>query len=278
MIQKSYDNTPTLYIIPTPIGNMNDMTFRAINTLKEVDVIFAEDTRVTKQLLTHFEIKKTLISSHLYNEKNNCDKELDYLKQGKNIAVVSDRGTPVISDPGYILVRKAIENDYNVVCLPGANALIPAYVMSGISGGPFTFYGFLNSKETKRKKELKELAEYKFPIIFYEAPHRIMPTLKNIKEIFGNRQGVIAREITKKYEEIIRGTIDELIKNAEDLKGELVVIIDGNHQEKDFSDLSIIDHINIYLKEGKSSKDAIKLVAKDRNIPKSEVYKEYHKK
>ena len=153
MIQKSYDNTSTLYIVPTPIGNMDDMTFRAINTLKEVDVIFAEDTRVTKQLLTHFEIKKTLISSHLYNEKNNCDKELDYLKQGKNIAVVSDRGTPVISDPGYILVRKAIENDYNVVCLPGANALIPAYVMSGISGGPFTFYGFLNSKETKRKKQ-----------------------------------------------------------------------------------------------------------------------------
>lgn len=278
MSQKSYDNTPTLYIVPTPIGNMDDMTFRAINTLKEVDVIFAEDTRVTKQLLNHFEIKKTLISSHLYNEQNNCDKELDYLKQGKNIAVVSDRGTPVISDPGYILVKQAIENNYNVVCLPGANALIPAYVMSGISGGPFTFYGFLNSKETKRKKELQELEDHKFPLIFYEAPHRITQTLKNIKEIFGNRQGVIAREITKKYEEIIRGTIDELIKNSENLKGEIVLIIDGNHQEKDFSDLSITDHINIYLKEGKTTKDAIKLVAKDRNIPKNEVYKEYHKK
>lgn len=278
MSQKSYDNTPTLYIVPTPIGNMEDMTFRAINVLKNVDVIFAEDTRVTKQLLSYFEIKKDLISSHLYNEKANCDKELEYLKEGKNIAVVSDRGTPVISDPGYILVKQAIENNYNVVCLPGANALIPAYVMSGISGGPFTFYGFLNSKETKRKKELQKLEDHKFPLIFYEAPHRITQTLKNIKEIFGNRQGVIAREITKKYEEIIRGTIDELIKNSENLKGEIVLIIDGNHQEKDFSDLSITDHINIYLKEGKNTKDAIKLVAKDRNIPKNEVYKEYHKK
>lgn len=276
MSQKSYDNSPTLYIVPTPIGNMEDITYRALNILKEVDVVFAEDTRVTNQLLNYFNIKKPLISSHLYNENSNCNREIEYLKEGKNVAVVSDRGTPVISDPGYILVKEAIKNGYNVVCLPGATAVIPAVVMSGLGEGPFTFYGFLNSKETKRKKELEELKESPFTIVFYEAPHRITKTLNNIKSIFGNRKGAIAREISKRYEEVIRGTIDELIKSADDLKGEIVLVIEGNKEEKDFSNLSIIDHINIYLKEGKDSKEAIKLVAKDRNIPKSKVYNEYH--
>ncbi|MEI3507989.1 MAG: 16S rRNA (cytidine(1402)-2'-O)-methyltransferase [Bacilli bacterium] len=276
MSQKSYDNSPTLYIVPTPIGNMEDITYRALNILKEVDIVFAEDTRVTNQLLNYFNIKKPLISSHLYNENSNCTREIEYLKEGKNVAVVSDRGTPVISDPGYILVKEAIKNGYNVVCLPGATAVIPAVVMSGLGEGPFTFYGFLNSKETKRKKELEELKKSPFTIVFYEAPHRITKTLNNIKSIFGNRKGAIAREISKRYEEVIRGTIEDLIKSADNLKGEIVLVIEGNKEEKDFSDLSIIDHINIYLKEGKDSKEAIKLVAKDRNIPKSEVYNEYH--
>ena len=151
MKQKSYDGSPTLYLVPTPIGNLEDITIRALNILKEVDVIFAEDTRVTKQLLNHFNINKKIISSHLYNEENNEQKEINYLKEGKNIAVVSDRGTPVISDPGYILAKTAIEEGFNVVCLPGPTAVIPAIVMSGLAGGPFTFYGFLNSKESKRK-------------------------------------------------------------------------------------------------------------------------------
>lgn len=278
MNQKSYDGKPTLYIVPTPIGNMEDITIRALNILKESDVVFSEDTRVTNQLLKHFDIKKRLISSHLYNENNNQDKEINYLKEGKTVALVSDRGTPLISDPGYILVKNAIENGYNVVCLPGATALIPALVMSGLGDGPFTFYGFLNSKESKRKKELEELKENKFTIIFYEAPHRITKTLENIKEIFGNRKASIAREISKKYEEIIRGTIEDLIKASENIKGEIVLIIEGNHEEKDYSGLSILDHINIYLKDGKDSKEAIKLVAKDRKIPKSEVYNEYHRR
>ncbi len=277
MSQKSYDGTPTLYIVPTPIGNMEDITLRAINVLRQVDVIFAEDTRVTKQLLNHFEINKKLISSHLYNEKGNCNKEIEYLKKGNNIAVVSDRGTPVISDPGYILVKEAIKNNFNVVCLPGPTAFVPAIVMSGLGNGPFIFYGFLNSKESKRKKELEELKELKYPIIFYEAPHRIEKTLNNIHEIFGNRNTTISREISKKYEEILRGTITDLLKNIEGIKGELVITVEGNNEEKDFSELAIIDHINIYLKEGKDSKEAIKLVAKDRNIPKNVVYKEYHK-
>lgn len=278
MNQKSYDGKPILYIVPTPIGNMEDITIRALNVLKEAEVIFSEDTRVTNQLLKHFDIKKRLISSHLYNENNNQDKELNYLQKGKTIALVSDRGTPLISDPGYILVKNAIDNGYNVVCLPGATALIPALVMSGLGDGPFTFYGFLNSKESKRKKELEELKENKFTIIFYEAPHRITKTLENIKEVFGNRKASIAREISKKYEEIIRGNIDDLINASENIKGEIVLIVEGNHEEKDYSELSIIDHINIYLKEGKDSKEAIKLVAKDRGIPKSEVYNEYHRR
>lgn len=276
MIQKSYDGTPTLYIVPTPIGNMEDITYRAVNILKEVDVIFSEDTRVTSMLLRHFGISKQLISSHLYNENSNCDKEIEILNEGKNVAVVSDRGTPVISDPGYILVKEAIKNNYNVVCLPGATAVIPALVMSGLGDSPFTFYGFLNSKESKRKKELEELKEHKFTLIFYEAPHRITKTLENILEIFGDRQGAIVREISKKYEEVIRGNISNLITKSEAIKGEIVLIIEGNKEEKDFTELSILDHINIYLKEGKDSKEAIKLVAKDRKIPKSEVYKEYH--
>ncbi len=278
MIQKSYDGKPTLYIVPTPIGNMEDITIRALNILKEADVIFSEDTRVTSRLLKHFNIKKRLISSHLYNENNNQEKELEYLKEGKTIALVSDRGTPLISDPGYILVKNAIENNYNVVCLPGATALVPALVMSGLGDGPFTFYGFLNSKESKRKKELETLKDHKFNIIFYEAPHRITKTLENIKEIFGNRNAAIAREISKKYEEIIRGNIENLIKSSENIKGEMVIIVEGNKEEKDYSNLSILDHINIYLKEGKDSKEAIKQVAKDRNLPKSEVYNEYHRR
>ena len=276
MIQKSYDGSPTLYIVPTPIGNLEDITIRALNILKEVDIIFAEDTRTTKQLLNHFEINKKLISSHLYNEDQNEEKEIDYLKEGKNIAVVSDRGTPVISDPGYILVKSAIDKGYNVVCLPGPTAVIPALVMSGLSGGPFTFYGFLNSKESKRKKELESLKTSPYPIAFYEAPHRLLKTLNNINEIFGNRKIAIVREISKKYEEVIRGTVENLLKTVENLKGEIVIVIEGNHEKQTFENLSIKDHVNLYIEDGLKPNEAIKKVAKERNVPKSEIYNKYH--
>lgn len=276
VIQKSYDNSPTLYIVPTPIGNLEDITIRAINILKEVDIIFAEDTRVTKQLLNHFNIQNKLISSHLYNENQNEEKEIKYLKEGKNIAIVSDRGTPVISDPGYILVKNAIENGYNVVCLPGPTALIPALVMSGLSSGPFTFYGFLNSKESKRKKELELLKSTSYPIIFYEAPHRLIKTLNNIHEILGNRKIAIVREISKKYEEVIRGTVENILKTVENLKGEIVLIVEGNSKEPTFENISIKDHVDLYIKDGLTPNEAIKKVAKERNIPKSIVYNEYH--
>ena len=276
VIQKSYDNSPTLYIVPTPIGNLEDITIRAINILKEVDIIFAEDTRVTKQLLNHFNIQNKLISSHLYNENQNEEKEIKYLKEGKNIAIVSDRGTPVISDPGYILVKNAIENGYNVVCLPGPTALIPALVMSGLSSGPFTFYGFLNSKESKRKKELELLKSTSYPIIFYEAPHRLIKTLNNIHEILGNRKIAIVREISKKYEEVIRGTVENILKTVENIKGEIVLIVEGNSKEPTFENISIKDHVDLYIEDGLTPNEAIKKVAKERNILKSIVYNEYH--
>ena len=277
MKQKSYDNTPTLYIIPTPIGNLEDITLRALKTLKEVDVIFAEDTRTTNILLKHYDINKRLLSCHLYNEEKMITKEIEYLKKGKNIAVVSDAGTPVISDPGYILVNSAIKEGYNVVCLPGPTAIIPAVVMSGLAGGPFTFYGFLNSKDSKRKKELELLKNNKYPLVFYEAPHRLAKTLDNILEVLGNRKIAIIREISKKYEEVIRDNVENIINTVENIKGEIVLVVEEETETKNYYDLSIIDHLNLYIEDGISSKEAIKKVAKERKIPKNEVYQEYIK-
>ena len=196
---------------------------------------------------------------------------------GNNVGLVSDRGTPVISDPGFELARYASERGYNVVGLPGANALIPALIMSGINPKPFLFYGFLNSKESKRIKELEELEQEKATLIFYEAPHRINDTLLNISQVLGNnRKMSISREITKKYEEIYRGTVQELINQKNEYKGELVLVVEGNNSKKEY-EMSIIEHINLYIEDGYSSKDAIKMVSKERNMKKSEVYDEYLK-
>lgn len=277
MSQISYNNTPTLYLIPTPIGNLDDITLRAIHVLKEVEVVFSEDTRVTALLLNHLNIKKKLISNHEYNERENKDKLLEYLKNGYSVGLVSDRGTPVISDPGYELAQVAIENNYNVVSLPGATALIPALTVSGIEPMPFLYYGFLNSKESKRKKELENLKNIKYTMIFYEAPHRITKTLEEMLEILGNRKISISREITKKFEEVYRGTIQDVIEETKKIKGEIVIVVSGNKEEISYDDLSIKDHVNLYIKNGLNSKEAIKKVAEDRNIKKSEVYNIYHR-
>ena len=277
MSQKSYDNKNAVYLIPTPIGNLDDISYRILETLKKVDVIFSEDTRVTNELLKHFDIKKTLISNHQYNETQNIEKAKNYLDEGKNIGIVTDRGTPIISDPGYPLTKSLIEEGYKVIALPGPTAFIPALIVSGIDPQPFYFHGFLNSKETKRKKELEDLKNIKAALIFYEAPHRIEKTLLNIREILGNRKISISREITKKYEEIYRGKVEEVIEEIKGAKGEMVIIVDGNHSENNYDNISIIEHVNLYIKEGKEKKEAMKLVAKDRNISKSDVYKEYLK-
>ena len=277
MSQKSYDNTPTLYLIPTPIGNLEDITLRAINTLKEVEVIFSEDTRVTKQLLNHLNINKKLVSSHKFNEETNKDKLLRYLSNNYDVGLVTDRGTPIISDPGYELVKIAIENNYNVVSLPGATAFVPALTVSGLSPQPFLFYGFLNNKNSKREKELEQLKEYPFTLIFYEAPHRIIETLTSIKKVLGNRNICISREISKKYEEIYRDTVDNLIDQMKEIKGELVIVVSGNKNEKSYDNINIIEHVNLYIMNGNTKNDAIKMCAKDRGMSKSEVYKEYHR-
>lgn len=276
MSQKSYNGTPTLYLIPTPIGNMDDITLRAINIMQEVEVIFAEDTRVTSLLLKHLNIKKKLISSFNYNEQLNKEKLLEYLKNGYNVGLVSDRGTPIISDPGYELAKCAIENNYNVVGLPGPTALIPALITSGISPLPFLFYGFLNSKAVKRRQELELMKNEKATLIFYESPHRIVDTLNDMQDIFGNRNVAISREISKRFEEIYRGSLDTITCQLVDIKGEFVIVVEGNKKENAYNDLTIAQHVNLYIKEGKDTKEAIKIVAKERKLKKQDVYNKYH--
>ena len=276
MFQKSYDGSPTVYLIPTPIGNLEDITLRAVNTLKMVEVIFSEDTRVTSLLLNHLNIKKKLISSHEYNEKENKDKFLKYLDDGHDVGIVTDRGTPIISDPGYDLVKIAIEKGYNVVGLPGPTALIPALITSRLNPSPFLFYGFLNSKQSKRNKELEELKKEKATIIFYESPHRLKETLEDIYKVFGNRRISISKEISKKYEEVVRGTIVDVIDKFDNIKGEFVVVVEGNTDCVDYTNISVAEHVTAYIKEGNSVNDAIKLVAKDRNVAKKEIYNIYH--
>lgn len=272
----SYNGLPTLYLVPTPIGNLEDITLRSIAILKEVDIIFCEDTRNTELLLKFLDIKKKLIPAYEHNEDNIKTLILKYLSEQKNIALVSDRGTPIISDPGYKIVSYIIENGYNVVGLPGATALIPALITSGLSPSPFLFYGFLNSKTSKRKIELESIKDIKYTTIFYEAPHRILETLEAMEEVLGDRKISISREISKKFEEIYRGLISEIKEEVKDAKGEFVIVVDGNKEVDDFSNLSIIEHVNIYIEKGFFEKDAIKKVAKERNVAKNIVYKEYH--
>jgi len=278
MSQKSYDGSNSLYLIPTPIGNFEDMTLRSIETLKMVDVLFCEDTRITKQMLNRLEINKKLISSNDHNEESTKKLAIKYLEEGKNVGIVTDRGTPIISDPGYKVVEEVIKKGYNVVPLPGANALIPALISSGVNPSPFMFYGFLNAKRSKREKELENLKNYPVTIIFYEAPHRIIEMLESVREICGERKIAVSREISKLYEEIYRGTISDVIEelNSNEIRGEFVVVVEGSTKEVSFDSVSIEEHVNMYMEEGLSEKDAMKKVAKDRKTTKSEIYKIYH--
>lgn len=281
MSQKSYkEKNNALYLVPTPIGNMSDITNRALDILNMSDIILCEDTRVTGQLLSFYNIKKKLICSNEQTEKNLKEEVANFLDKGLNIALVTDRGTPIISDPGYNIVEYLIKKDYNVIGLPGATAFVPALIASGIDPQPFLFYGFLNSKPAKRKKELELLESFKYTMIFYEAPHRIIQMLNTLKEVFGNRKISVSREISKLYEEIYRGSIDEVLKelSSVSIKGEFVVVVEGNKKEDDYSDMTINDHVNMYIEDGYSEKEALKLVAKDRGVKKSEIYKYYHLK
>ena len=276
MIQNSYNDTPSLYLIPTPIGNLDDMTYRAVKVLEEVEVIFSEDTRVTLNLLNNFGIKKKLISLHEHNEDILKEKVLEYLKNGYSVGLVTDRGTPIISDPGYKTVKYISDNNYNVIALPGATAFVCALIASGISPQPFLFYGFLNSKDSKRRDELEMLKDNEYTMIFYEAPPRIMKTLNMMLGVFGDRDISISREITKKFETVYRGKLSDVIRNVPE-KGEFVIVVSGCEEKVIDDNLSIKEAANLYIKAGLDVMTAIKKVAKDRKIPKNEVYKEYHK-
>ena len=276
MRQSSYDGSASLYLIPTPIGNLDDITVRALKVLEMVDFILCEDTRESSKLLNHFNIKKRLVSCHEYNEDKIKEYIVSELKSGKNIGLITDQGSPIVSDPGYVVSKAVIDNHFNVIALPGATAFVPALTSSGLSPSQFLFYGFLQTKESKIKKELISLSKLPYTLIFYEAPHRIEKTLMYMLEVFGNRNISIHREISKLHEEICRGTIQELIPIVPELKGEFVVVVDGNHEDIDYSSMSILEHINLYLDDGMSEKDAIKTVAKERGVAKSIIYKEYH--
>ena len=276
MWKKSYDDGATLYLIPTPIGNMEDITFRGLKILKTVEVVFSEDTRVTQKLLNFFEIKKKLISLHDHNENIVKEEVLSYLRNGLDVALVTDRGTPVISDPGYKTVSYISKNGYSVVALPGACAFVPALIVSGLNPQPFTFYGFLDSRIEKRKKELQELKFVTNTLIFYEAPHRIFQTMKLMLEIFGDRDVSLSREITKKFESVYRGKISDLLKTLEDVKGEYVVVVSGfDHMFIDKS-LGVVEQVQFYIDNGMKKMEAIKMVAREKEMKKNDVYSMYH--
>ena len=267
----------TLYIVATPIGNLEDITLRAIKVLKEVDLIAAEDTRHTLKLLNHLEISKPLISYHRHNEDIKTDILIKELEQGKKIALVSDAGTPGICDPGEEVIKKCIEEEIPIVPIPGACAMINALICSGLDTKEFAFIGFLPLNKKNRKEKLEEIKNATKTMILYEAPHKLETTLKDLKEIIGNRKIVLARELTKIHEEYIRESIDVLIEKAKELKGEFVLIIEGaeKKEENDFFKLSLQEHYTYYEDRGLTKKEIIKQIAKDRNVNKNEIYQQF---
>ena len=277
--QNFVNNKPTLYLIATPIGNLSEFTPRAIEILKEADYVGCEDTRNSKILFDHFGISTTLISCHEHNENEASEQLISYLLNGKNVCYVSDAGYPGISDPGSRLVKKALDNDINVSVVNGSSAFLTALVASGLETDHFYFHGFLASKESQRENELKAMINRKETLIFYESPHRIMKTLVSMQKIFGNRKICLCRELTKKFEEYIRGTLDELVTLDENtLKGEMVVIVEGNKDEISsfVSDEEIMAYVNSLTEVGLSTKDAIKNASSTLKVNKNYIYKLFH--
>lgn len=271
-----------LYLVPTPIGNLKDITLRSLEVLESADVIAAEDTRQTIKLLNHFNIKKTLISYHMHNEQGKSDEILNRLREGENIALVSDAGMPGISDPGSVIVKKCIEEGLDFEVLPGATAFATALIYSGLDSSAFTFRGFIPRDTKSRKIVVEELKNQKETLIFYEAPHRLLSTLTFLLDSFGDRNIAACRELTKIHEEIVRGKISEVIEHFKinSPRGEFVLVLDGLSEEEieresraSWEGLSIEEHIIKYMEDGFSKKDSIKMVAKDRKLQKNEVYK-----
>lgn len=265
-----------LYMVATPIGNLDDITIRAIKVLNDVDIIAAEDTRHTLKLLNHLNIKKNLISYYKETEKIKSPILIEKLLEGKNIALVSDAGTPGISDPGEEIVKNAIENNIEIIPIPGASAFVNALICSGLSTREFTFVGFLPTNNKEKKDKLEELKNENRTLIFYEAPHKIKNTLENILEIFGNRKIVLARELTKIHEEFIRNNISNILDNIDEIKGEFVILVEGTekiNEEKNFlNSLSLEEHYKYYLNKNLDKKEIIKKIAKDRGKNKNKIY------
>ena len=279
MIQQTYTNElPTLYLVATPIGNLEEMTFRSINILKSVKLIACEDTRNTKILVNHYNIETPLISYHKYNEKAMCDKLIEVLENEGDIALVSDAGYPLISDPGSILVDEVIKKGFNVTTISGPCAFLNALVSSNMDLSTFTFIGFLDSKNSSKKKQLIALKDKKETLIFYESVHRIEETLTDILEILGDRKITLARELTKKFEEYTRGKVSEVISSLNEFsKGEFVIVVEGNKEEKVISEEEILNEVKYLMERGEKSKTAIEKVASSYGLKKNYVYDLYIK-
>lgn len=267
-----------IYLVATPIGNLEDITIRALKILKEVDLIAAEDTRHTLGLLNHFEISKPLISYYKQNEKSKSEMLIQKVLEGQNIAVVSDAGTPGISDPGEEIVKVAIKNNIEVIPIPGACAFVNALIASGLNTREFCFVGFLSTEKREKKEKLESLKYETKTLIFYEAPHKLKTTLETIYEIFGERKIVLARELTKIHEEFIRGNISEILEKVELIKGEFVILIEGSIESKadiqksKINNQTLEEHYEMYERQGLEKKEIIKKIAKDRNVNKNEIY------
>ena len=276
--QSFQNNKPSLYVIATPIGNLNEISKRVLDALNECEYVFCEDTRVTGQLLAHLQIKKNLVSAYENIEKQSSVKVLELLKAGKNVAFMTDAGYPGISDPGSLVIQEVIKNDFNVVVVNGPSALIQSVLASGLNTDHFYFYGFLNAKPSARIKELESLKEFKHTMVFYQSPHKVKVCLDDMLNILGDRKICLCRELTKKFEEYIRGTISEIIPICETLKGEMVLVVEGYTQE-DTQSISMeecVELVDEEIKNGLSTKEAIKNIALKYNVNKKELYNFYH--
>lgn len=265
-----------LYIVATPIGNLNDITLRAIEVLKSVDIIATEDTRHSLKLLNHLNISKPLISYYRHKEDEKSNVILEKINEGKNVALISDAGTPVISDPGETIVKKAIEEKIEVIPIPGACALITAMMAAGVDTKKFVFYGFLSINKKIRKNELEEIAKEEKTIILYEAPHKIKNTLEDLNKYIPNRKIVVAKELTKIHENFIRGNPKKILNKIGDPKGEYIIIVDAMQikieEENPLNKLTLEEHYKFYEQQGMKKKEIIKKIAKDRRLSKNEIY------
>lgn len=263
----------TLYIVSTPIGNLEDITLRALRVLKEVDVIAAEDTRHSLKLLNHYGISKPLISYWGEKEKARAEETIRRLNSGQSVALISDAGTPGISDPGTVLIKRAIEEGVEIVPLPGPTAMIAALAVSGLPTEEFIFAGFLPSKRARRRKALSELRPEKRTLIFYEAPHRILDCLSDMAELFGARRAALVKEITKMHEEIMRGDLSEILENLErsTIAGEYVIVVEGQ-EEKSGNAQDAVREVRELMKKGLGRKEAVSRIAEDHGISKKELY------